>query len=329
MASIQRRGKRWIAEIRSKKLGVYASRSFDTKLQAQVWAYATEQDMGKHGGVVSGKTLDDALVRYAREIAPSHKGCRWERVRIEKFRRDEIAKVPLMHLTTERLQQWVDEQRLVLSGASVNREFNLLSSVLTAARKRWKWMAARPTMDVAKPKNPAPRVRRISPDEVKSVLLALGYEEDALCYTSRQHIAVAFLLAIETAMRHGELWGLDIRDVNLVERYARLHDTKNGTMRDVPLSLRAVELFGKLMGERTEGKLFPMPQGSAQAIFSRAVKLAGIVDLHFHDTRHEGLTRLAAKLTMLELARVVGHQDPRSLMIYYNPTVSELASKLD
>ena len=50
--------------------------------------------------------------------------------------------------------------------------------------------------------------------------------------------------------------------------------------------------------------------------------------LHFHDTRHEAITRLAKRLDVLELARVVGHRDPRSLMIYYNETAEQLAKKL-
>ena len=49
-----------------------------------------------------------------------------------------------------------------------------------------------------------------------------------------------------------------------------------------------------------------------------------ITDLHFHDTRHEACTRLARKLEVLDLARMIGHKDLRSLMIYYNATASEL-----
>ena len=51
-------------------------------------------------------------------------------------------------------------------------------------------------------------------------------------------------------------------------------------------------------------------------------------DLHFHDTRYEAVTRLSKKLEVLELARVIGHNDIKSLMIYYNATIDELADKL-
>ena len=42
-----------------------------------------------------------------------------------------------------------------------------------------------------------------------------------------------------------------------------------------------------------------------------------------------GKDELWRKLDMLDLARMVGHTDPRSLMIYYNATASEMAKRLD
>jgi len=139
-------------------------------------------------------------------------------------------------------------------------------------------------------------------------------------------IAVVFLLAIETAMRQGELFKLEWQDVHLNESYVHLKDTKNGTKRDVPLSSRAKVLVAKLVPG--DGRVVNFNQASCGQIFRSAVKLAGIVDLTFHDTRHEGLTRLARKLDLLDLARMVGHRDPRSLMIYYNATATEIAGRL-
>ncbi len=45
-------------------------------------------------------------------------------------------------------------------------------------------------------------------------------------------------------------------------------------------------------------------------IFRRALKLANIEGLTFHDTRHEAIARLAQKVPLLDLARVIGHLDP-------------------
>jgi integrase len=49
---------------------------------------------------------------------------------------------------------------------------------------------------------------------------------------------------------------------------------------------------------------------------------------HFHDTRHEGITRLAAVLVVLELARAVGHRDLRMLQAYYNESAEDIAKQL-
>jgi len=74
--------------------------------------------------------------------------------------------------------------------------------------------------------------------------------------------------------------------------------------------------------------VFASNQASGGQLFRRACQLAGVTGLTFHDTRHEALTRLARKLEVLDLAQMVGHRDPRSLMIYYNATASEIAGRL-
>jgi integrase len=54
-----------------------------------------------------------------------------------------------------------------------------------------------------------------------------------------------------------------------------------------------------------------------------------MVDLHFHDLRHEATSRLAEKLAMHELMKVTGHKGTRMLARYYHPRASDLALKLD
>jgi integrase len=53
-----------------------------------------------------------------------------------------------------------------------------------------------------------------------------------------------------------------------------------------------------------------------------------LVDLHFHDLRHEATSRLADKLAMHELMKVTGHKTSRMLGRYYHPRAAELALKL-
>lgn len=322
MASIRKKGKKYLAEVRIKTF--YAAKTFDSRLDARIWALDQEKQRGKHKGAPVIKTLEQAFERYARDISPTHKGARWEEIRLKKLGRDPLADVVLADITTQDLQDWIDRQDI--SGSSIRREFNLISATLSVARKKWKWIAHEPQRDVSLPKANPSRDRLLAKDELDRLLLALEYTGEDIV-TIRQQIACATLLALETAMRQGEIWGLEWSRVFLNEQFVSLPDTKNGTKRNVPLSKSAVAILKSM--PTIKGRVFTVPQASAGVIFKRACQLAEVHDFHFHDLRHEAITRLAKRLTVLQLARMVGHKDLRSLQIYYNETASELAKKLD
>lgn len=315
MATIRKRFGKWRVEVRRK--GKYESASFATRQEASAWAL--ENDSKASGGIVTGKTLGQAFEKYGDEVSPTKKGARWELLRLKKWKNDEIYHVLLSNLTALDFREWVDRQ--TTSAGSINRELNLLGAVLKACIE-WGWLKDSPLRGFSRPKPPPHRERRISADEIKGVLAALGYE--GRIENKNHEIAVAFLLALETAMRKSEILGLTRERV--FNHHAHLPDTKNGTKRDVPLSKEAIRLLGLLP---KSGKLFSVSSGTADALFRKAVKRSGIVGLTFHDTRHEAITRLARKLDVLDLARMVGHNDPRSLKIYYNPTPEEIAKRLD
>ena len=324
MAAIRKlKNKRFLAEIR--KQGIYRSKTFDSKIQAMAWAAETEQSL-KPGHLVKGKTLGDAFTRYRDEISPAKKSYRTEYNRLNKFGRHPLADKLFTEIRQLHLYDWIEESLKSLMSSSVNRDLNLLSAVFEQA-KRWQWTDNNPVRGLRRPKNPPPRDRRISPAEIQKVMDALGFDGKHIS-KARHEMAVAFLLAIETAMRQGELWNLLWKDVYLARRFVRLHETKNGSKRDVPLSTEAVRLF-TLLKRKGQEKVFNSNQASSGTIFRRCLRQANIFGLHFHDTRHEALTLLARKLPILDLARMVGHRDPRSLMIYYNATAEEIAEQLD
>lgn len=322
MATIRKlKSKKFLAEIR--KQGQYKSKTFPTKVQAMSWAAETEQSLSSDR-LVQGKTLSDIFERYRDEISPSKKSRRTEQNRLNKFLRHPLAFLPLAELKQLHIHDWIADALTSLKSSSVNRDLNLLSSVFEQG-KRWNWIDINPVRGIKRPKNPQPRDRRISEGEIKRIQNALLFDGKTVS-EQRHEIAIAFLFALETAMRQGEIWAMDWSDVYLKKRFVRLHDTKNGTKRDVPLSTEAVRLLKLLNTDNV--KVFPSNQQSSATIFRRCLKLSGIKALTFHDTRHEALTRLARKLDVLDLARMVGHRDPRSLMIYYNATAEEIAHRL-
>lgn len=326
MASFRKLKDKWLAEVRIK--GKYRSKTFGSKGEAKAWADDEERKINKSGDLIYGKTLGDAFKRYAHEESPKKKGARWEVIRLEKFRRDDIASIQLTDLTSEDIEKWVKRQDI--SNSSIRRELQVMSPVLTKCKK-WKWIEESPLKEVEMPEKSKPREKTYTQEQIDRVLLALSYT--GVVKNNRHQIAVAFLLALETAMRQGEIWGLFPEDIHWEECFAHLEDTKNGDSRDVPLSIRAIKLL-RSMPMIPSKRIFDFSQASAGVIFRRALQLAGIEEMTFHDTRHTATTRLGRefaqkKLSVLDLAKMTGHKDLRSLMIYFNPNAHDIAKMLD
>ncbi len=267
MATIRRlKNKKYVAEVR--KYGHYKSKTFTTKVEANRWAVETEQFLSPEQ-YIQGKLLGDAFARYRDEISPTMKGYKNERNRLNVYIKEPFAKLPLLEIKQLVFAQWVIESAKRIKTSSVNRDLALLSSVFEQA-KRWRWTDNNPIRGIKRLKNPPPRDRRISPKEIKQVLKALFFDGDVVSEL-RHQVAVAFLFALETAMRQGEIWGLEWKRVFLNKQYLTLEETKSGTKRDVPLSKEAVRLL-KLLKPNQMGKVFNSNQGSCATIFRRAVK---------------------------------------------------------
>ena len=166
------------------------------------------------------------------------------------------------------------------------------------------------------------RDRRVSYNDIER-LIAFSGTDLAKAQARAVH---AFRIAIETAMRAGEITGLTRDAVDIERRIAHLPNTKNGTARDVPPSSAATALINELP-EKTE-KLIGLDARSLDTLFRRVRDRTEIENLRFHDSRHEAITRLAQKLEPLELARMVGHKNLNMRLIYYNQTAEQLAQKL-
>lgn len=94
----------------------------------------------------------------------------------------------------------------------------------------------------------------------------------------------------------------------------------------MPLSKRALELRALLP---PGDSVFGLSSSSLDALFRKAKATTGVENLTFHDTRHEAITRLARKLNVLDLARMVGHRDLKMLQVYYNESAEDITGRLD
>lgn len=321
MASISKHKNGWRAQIA--KGGVRKSKLFGTKREAQDWS-AREEYLITNGVKVAAQTRFSAVMeRYAREVSPKKNGARWEQIRLERLQRDAIAQKRLGELEANDFAGWRDARLRDVASGTVRREMVLLSAVLTTARKEWGLISQNPMADVKKPPHAPPRDRLPTSDELERLSYVAGQE---LNMTGRTFLAFRF--ACETAMRAGEIVNLAWDDVDLEKRVARLPKTKNGTARDVPLSTAAVAMLESLEGLHPK-RCFGLTSSQIDALWRKIRDKAGVDDLRFHDSRHAAITRLAKKLNVLDLARMVGHRDLRQLQTYYNESAEDIAKRLD
>lgn len=320
MASIRKLNSGYRAEVA--RIGIRKSKVFPTKQEAKDWAARVEYEVLNRDKVAAKLTLGEVFERYAREVSPSKRGHRWEAIRLEKIGRDAIAKIQLGDLSARDFSAWRDNRLKEVAPASVIREMQLMSSVLTVARRDWELIAVNPLSDVRKPSKPQPRDRLPTSAEIEAMQFSAG--EDLSKVTARAFHAFKF--AMESAMRAGEIAGLEWDRVDLGRRVALLTHTKNGRSREVPLSSRAVSLLEALP---KLDPVFGLSSRQLDVLFRKLRDRAGVEGLTFHDSRHAAITALSRKLDVLALARMVGHTDLRQLRVYYNESAEELAKRLD
>jgi integrase len=311
MANISKRGARWRAEVcidRKRK-----SKTFDTKREARAWS-----DEQEAAGLPDGHTLRQALEQY-RPISKSRKGAQSELSRLKVLEAAPFADTQLVDVTPAMVAAWRDARLGQVAPVSVRRELIILSAIFRTAVREWGWCRSNPCSTVTKPMAAPPRRRGMSDAEI-----AAACERLERTAHGRQ-VAGMLRLSVETGMRLGEICGLRWADIEA--KVVTLPQTKNGDARRVPLSEAAREVIASRRGIDPDA-VFTLAPYTASQVFRRAARSAGLVDVHFHDARSEAVTRLARKLDVMQLARMIGHRDLKSLMIYYAEKPEDIADRL-
>ena len=321
---LRKQGKGWRAEIA--RNGVRLSAVFETKSAAQQWGIREESALlAEKRGAFPKRTLSEAIDRYVEKVSSLKAGERFERLRLEALKRDfpDLAGKALSKITTADMVAWRDARLLKVTKGSVQRDLNLLSHVFTKARDEWKWCGESPLTGLEAPGDNPPRDRLPTNSEIRRILRWLGYITGRLPTTKQQEAAFAFLLALRTGMRAGEVLQLGPDTVaGSVATVSHKMQHRTGRPRKVPLSRHALRLLRGFPG-------FTLSSASLDALFRKARDSLLIEDLHFHDARAAALTRFSRKVDVLELARISGHKDLRTLMsVYYRMSSEDIAGRL-
>lgn len=326
MASIRQRSGTWQARVIREGYPAEV-KSFTTRGEAQRWARQIEGAMD--GGGYRSRCdadkmlLSDALLRYAEEVSPTKRGYLDEVIRINALKRTKMAAYSMAKLSPAIVAGFRDERLKIVGAGAVIRDLSIVSSVINHARREWGVTVNNPCLLVKKPPTPAGRTRVLSNDEERRLLAAV-----APSGRRNPELLPLVQLALQTAMRRGELLALRWEHVDLEAQTAYLPTSKNGRSRLVPLSSAAVSVLASMCNCH-DGPVFSIAAQTTAAAFKRAAVRACLKDVRFHDLRHTATSRMADKLpNVIELAAVTGHQSLQMLKRYYHPSAASLAKKL-
>jgi len=295
------------------------SKTFDKKVHADEWAKKTELELRMNTDDSHLWTMTQILEKYRDEVSITKKGQRFETITINRWLKEKKFDCKLSEMDSKKVIDFRDERLKTIKGSSVKREMTLLSSMFGQAVKEWQILDRNPCEKVKRPPDSKRKKKLISQAEIDQFLNQIPYSGSTA--TQRDRAGIAFLFAIETAMRMGEICKLRKSDIE--GRTAKLYDTKNGEDRNVPLSSKALELLSLLPTE----DLFDLNVGQLDYAF-RTVRDEAKLDFNFHMTRHLAVTRLAKKLQILDLAEMTGHKKINELMTYYKPDAENIANQL-
>src|SRR5882672_1941406 len=276
MASIQKQGEKWRAQVSRK--GIRRSAVWDTKRQAQDWANQVEREID--AGVLLGRTFKEAVDHYLKTVSSTKPDPEWERRCFKDFMVYFAPETTLASVTTAQLGLWRDwrmagdaaEKRDPVTGATGLREINLLRHMFSLARDEWKWISTSPFTGLRMPEDNDPRAVVWRWQQIKRVLRADrgGKTAEAI------H---AFRIALHTGLRLKEVLQGRYdpgRRVMLLGGALAGTRTKGGGTKlvEVPVPRRAAKLFPAT---------FTVGPNEASTLFAKLTKQLLIADVTFHD----------------------------------------------
>jgi integrase len=325
MATITKRGAGWFVQVRRKG---YTPRyhTVRTKREAEVWGRREEAAIDREEAPsdlrqLRSTTLGSIIRRYIAEVTPRKRSAETERLRLEKLLRHPLCDLTLAEIAPPPIAAYRDERLASVKAGTVRRELSLIRHALDIARREWGFsLAENPLERVTLPILRNRRERRLDAGELARLDAAIGRARNPL-------LRPIIMFAVETALRRGEILNLEWQHVDTARRTAHIPVTKTGNPRTIPLTDGALAVLQGLTG--CDGRVFPITATALRLAWDRACGKAGIANLHFHDLRHESLSRFCELgLTIPELAVISGHRDPRMLFRYAHLRPTDLAQKL-
>ncbi len=329
MATIRKRGNKYQVQIRRKGTSGVV-RTFHTKADADEWARhmevkADRGDLPIPVRDLNGYKIEDVLKRYRNEITIKKRSANTETYIINAFLRHPIVKLSMAQITASHFCAYRDSRLQEVRAGTVNRELGIIKHAFDLAEQEWDIpIRQNPLAKIKKLKVDNARSRRLTDDEFQTLIKSVKTTRNTL-------IKPLISFAIETAMRRGEILRIKWEDIDYDRRTLFVPISKNGYSRSVPLTSKAIEILKELKIEdkRDKHRPFPLSDNAAKLAWQRLLKRSGIENFHFHDLRHEAVSRFFERgLSVPEVALISGHRDFRMLFRYTHLRAEDVANKL-
>ncbi|MGB3536972.1 MAG: site-specific integrase [Mesorhizobium sp.] len=334
MATIRKRNGKYQVQVRRQGCAPI-SKTFLKLDDAKAWARLTEVEVDQVGlpvdpRVLAKTTVGMILERYRDEITVKKRGREVETLVVDAMLRQPWCKRSLAQIDSATFAEYRDTRLRSVQPCTVKRELGILQHAFDIAAREWSIpLRVNPLKSITKPTVSNRRDRRLRDGELDKLLKAAGK-------TRNPFILPVVRFALETAMRRGEILALRVRDVDIERCTATIRISKNGHSRTIPLSTLAVAILETTIAVMSDDakasneRIFPITPLALRLAWDRLTKRAKIDDLHFHDLRHEAISRFFEKgLTVPEVASISGHRDIRMLLRYAHADKGKLAKKLN
>lgn len=324
MASITKIGKKWRALIR-RKGHPSQCKTFEVKAKAEAWARQVESGMDNGIVAVDAGTMTMAVVidayRELRSEARPVSDSSNEHYMLKRLK-EGLGEKLAGSLTPQALVDYCKMRREEGAGPyTLNMEISKLGTVMRYASIALRAILPDP-VGQARPLlshlgligGGGKRERRPTEDETQRVLGELAKRG--------QVYADAVEFAMYTAMRRGEVVRIVWADVDEAKKMVLVRDRKDprqkkGNDQWIPLLGDSWDLM--MRQPRESDRIFPIHPQTLSKYFTWACRDLAIPDLHLHDMRHEGTSRMFEDGYLIQqVALVTGHKDWRHLRRYTN-----------
>lgn len=203
---------------------------------------------------------------------------------------------------------------------SVNRELQLMRRMFNIAQREG-WLIKNPfaqSGSLISIADEHKRERIITREEEARLLAA--------CIGKRTHIRPIIICALDTGMRQGEILKLKWGDIDFQERVLTVQAFNTKTLRERQVAIsdrlsRELTILFESSSKYLDGLVFGITNNFKRS-YNTARKIAGLLDVRFHDLRHTHATRLvAAHMPLPEVGRVLGHTQVNTTFRYVNANI--------